>query len=168
MPQGPSPQLFIAFVSMVVLTIFCAYTMVLGSGLVLFLLLSVSIWHTIENDEALERIYANKGRKVGLRRDFGHHLLGIGCTVAIISLAAAATSPSDRAFFTMTPLAFVTGESVGIASRVAIVATGLLGTFRLRDARQRIAGAALVLSAVTIPYHIWSWLSLAELRTGVV
>jgi hypothetical protein len=96
--SGSSRALLVSFLVVSALTGFAAYAWVVGRAPTLMLpLLAVSAWHTVENDLAIGRAYAN-GLRVGpLPRGWTHHVVSLAVTGLVVLLGTRTESWGELA-----------------------------------------------------------------------
>jgi hypothetical protein len=96
--SGSSPVLHASFRAVSALTGFAVYAAAIERAPALILpLLAVSAWHTVENDLAIARAYAN-GLRVGpLPRGRGHHLISLAATGLVVLLGTRTESWQELA-----------------------------------------------------------------------
>jgi hypothetical protein len=94
----PPPLLVDAFWASTALTGFAAYAWAVARLPALILpLLAVSAWHTVENDLAIGRAYANGLRVEAMPRTKGYHAVTLGVTGLVVLLGTRTASWQDLA-----------------------------------------------------------------------
>ncbi len=156
--------------------LFAAYTWAVGaSGWVPVALLAVAVWHSAENDLALERAYGAGLRMGAAPRSLDHQLAALGIAAAVIAVAVAAATPADLAALRAGELS---ARAPNTGARLAGAVCGLLVWVRGRSRGQRVLGAAIAAASALVPgdvraqlvlgdvfalstlYHLMSWLIL--------
>ncbi len=91
-PRGMPAGLLLGFLIVLVVTGFVGYVAFvqsLGSALYLPLfipLLSLSLWHTVENDLSMQLAYRASSLRIGpIPRDLGHHLLSLCLSLLLLA-----------------------------------------------------------------------------------
>lgn len=149
------------------LSLLGVYSSALGRAPALAIpLLTVSVWHTVENDLALERAYADRLRLGPLPRSVAHHGLAAGAALLVALLAG--MTPEWRAYGS---------HAAGLGLDAARGACVLCGAVLLWSGRHaRASGVALTIGGLTVSedaaaavglagifvattlYHLVSWL----------
>jgi hypothetical protein len=136
-------------------------------------LLAISSWHTVENDQALASIHA-RGHSAGpLPRGVDSHLAAVGVTALLLALSAATLGAADPTSFFVPgtlgsplpsllpsplPSPLVTTRLALPIRAVAAVCGGLL-ILRARRRGAVVSGATIVVASALIPsglgHHPW-------------
>ena len=146
-PVGVSPRLFGCFAAVGVANLFALYAWLSNVSVAFFLsLLSVSLWHIVENDLALESAYDRELALGALPRGLDRQLASFGITALLMAVGQASLTPADYG------PALAASPLVGAGRapmRIAAAACGLalFATRRRRGLAVALAGASLVLPA---------------------
>ncbi|MBW2695878.1 MAG: hypothetical protein JRE70_05350 [Deltaproteobacteria bacterium] len=155
---------------------------------IVLMLLAISTWHTVENDQALTSIYARERRTGPLPRAVDPHLSALGVTALVLAVAAASLGEADPASLIVASSA----ASEWVATRLTLPARTLAAVcggvliLRATSRSATLGGTSIVISSALIPtdlthlawlsfsdvfaatslYHLasWLWLSVGRLR----
>ncbi len=175
-PRGVPSGLFAAFLATAVVTLFVTYVSVVQArGLYLYLplfppLLALSLWHTAENDLAMQRAYEIGSLRIGaIPRDPDHHLLALGATLLLLAVGIATLNGNSFSGFAVGVdnswvrlLGAVCGVALGVRSRRwprRLLATGMIGA-ALWTPRSTAWLSFGDFFFIVMLYHFVSWLIL--------